>query len=319
MMLTVQYFRGEESIGERSMCIVMGFVYLLIAMMVLIVDERNLELHLEDAYTSFNRTATKLLTEHTNSWLSQGSGPASKLVLKFFMALWCALIGTLFTFPGLRVAKMHRDLLSNRFKDNKMAKLLLNVWMAMPFVAVCFWVRPITRDYLTVRIFSGMTKPLIEGAQFETIRLVIVIVICLIHICLLPTYLQSYLEMAKARVERMRKEAGRILNTDLQSGIAAVYYYVCAVALQYTAPVILCLFFTLMLKCLGEYTWTGEEAECPLSTEPAADDMLGLLRNVFGAEVMRGLLNFSLWWSLFAWFATLSVGLVYQSYFAKAL
>ena len=36
-------------------------------------------------------------------------GPASKLVLKFFLAVWCALLGALFTFPGLRMAKMHWD------------------------------------------------------------------------------------------------------------------------------------------------------------------------------------------------------------------
>jgi len=38
-------------------------------------------------------------------------GPASKIVLKFFLAIWCGLLGSLFTFPGLRVSKMHWDML----------------------------------------------------------------------------------------------------------------------------------------------------------------------------------------------------------------
>lgn len=59
--LTVQYFKSEESIGERSTCIVTGFVYLLIAMIILIVDENTLEIGLEQAYKSFNESASVYL------------------------------------------------------------------------------------------------------------------------------------------------------------------------------------------------------------------------------------------------------------------
>ena len=61
--LTVLYFQSEESIGERSMVIVACLVYLLIAMIVLIVDEKTLETGLEDAYASFNASASKFLTD----------------------------------------------------------------------------------------------------------------------------------------------------------------------------------------------------------------------------------------------------------------
>lgn len=61
MSLMIQYFRGEESVGERSMCIVMGFSYFLFSMMILIVDENTLELGLEKAYSSFNASASLLL------------------------------------------------------------------------------------------------------------------------------------------------------------------------------------------------------------------------------------------------------------------
>ena len=59
----MQYFKGEESVGERSTCIVMGFIYLLIAMVILIVDENTLELGLENAYNSFNQSASAFLTK----------------------------------------------------------------------------------------------------------------------------------------------------------------------------------------------------------------------------------------------------------------
>lgn len=54
----MQYFKSEESIGERSTCIVTGFVYLLVAMIILIIDENTLEIGLEQAYRSFNQTAS---------------------------------------------------------------------------------------------------------------------------------------------------------------------------------------------------------------------------------------------------------------------
>ena len=60
----MQYFRGTESIGERSTVIVTWFVYLLIAMMLLVVDESMLETGLETAYKSFNASAHVYLESH---------------------------------------------------------------------------------------------------------------------------------------------------------------------------------------------------------------------------------------------------------------
>ena len=81
---------GEESAGERSLVMVMGGSYLLLAMMILLVDEATLETGLDKAYISFNNSAASFLEKNTGL---DSSGPASKLVLKFFIALWCGLIG----------------------------------------------------------------------------------------------------------------------------------------------------------------------------------------------------------------------------------
>lgn len=61
--LTVLYFQSDESIGERSMVIVACLVYILIAMIVLIIDESILETGLEEAYRSFNNSATEFLNQ----------------------------------------------------------------------------------------------------------------------------------------------------------------------------------------------------------------------------------------------------------------
>lgn len=59
----MQYFKSEESIGERSTCIVTGLTYLLIAMVILIIDENTLEIGLEQAYKSFNESASVYLED----------------------------------------------------------------------------------------------------------------------------------------------------------------------------------------------------------------------------------------------------------------
>lgn len=159
--------------------------------------------------------------------------------------------------------------------------------------------------------------------------------------------------------------------------IASIFYYLCVVTLQYVAPIILCLYVTLMYKTLGGYRWTDlyrtatasdgvADDECGLEQalsgadrlrqqladlgQHAADDdesLLGSARlsldrlkavsvltiiapfrlrvlidqmprfQIFTTDVYRGLFGFATWWSCFVWFATSSLGMVYQSYFTQ--
>lgn len=326
LSLTKQYFTSDESIGERSTCIVAFCVFLLVAMMVLIVDESNLEVGVDPAYDSFYENAYKFLQ---NQGLSS-VGPASKLILKFFFAVWAAIIGTLFTFPGLRVARMHWDSL-RYYGDNKVKALLLNINFAMPFVLVLLWIRPITRHYLTVRVFSGMDKPLMTPEAYDTLRLVLVAATMLVRLVLMPRQLQAYLDMAQRRIDVQKKEAGRITNIDLQKKIASVFYYLCVVALQYICPIVMCFYLTLMYKTLGGYTWTGlfyeTQEMCTAEDKPVVINSTGEdgieqfqlawenLKMVFTVDVYRGVFGFATWWCCFAWFLTTSLGVAYQTYF----
>lgn len=152
--LTGLYFEGEEA-GERSLVICMGFFYLFLAMLVLVANEDTLETGLDEAYASFNASAAEFLAENTGL---DSSGPASKLVLKFFIALWCGSIGALFTFPGLRMARMHWDVL--RYTDSRVVTVLLHLTFVSPLFLTMLWVRPLSRDYLTNRVFKGMSAPM---------------------------------------------------------------------------------------------------------------------------------------------------------------
>ncbi|XP_054280443.1 transmembrane protein 161B [Macrosteles quadrilineatus] len=335
LILTVQYFQGSESVGERSTVIVTAFAYLLVSMMILIVDERNLESGLETAYASFNQSAAEFLDNHG----LDSQGPASKLMLKLCLAVWCALTGALFTFPGLRVARMHWD--SLRYcGERRLLWILLNISFIAPLFLVLMWIPPVTKEYFTHRVFTGMTAPLMSVPTFESLRLVLVIATVLLRVAVMPVYLQAYLNMAYHRVQEQKKEAGRITNVELQKKIAAVFYYMCVVTLQYISPLLMCLFLTLMYKTLGEYSWEAlwtevDQPECPavsptLGPVPSPDDhtvlqsakqftlALDSLKQVFTQEVFRGLLGFTTWWTCFTIFTSTSLGMLYQTYFANS-
>lgn len=309
-------------------------------MIAVILPERILEVGLNTAYEKFNEGAGKFLSEQGIS----NSGPASKIVLLFFIAVTCGIIGAIFTFPGLRMAKMHFD--SLRYcKDRRTLKLLLNINFAMPFLLVLLWIKPVSRDFLTTRMFDKMDSPIMEVETFESIRLFAVIFSVVLRMCLMPIYLQAYLNLAYDRVEDQKKEAGRITNTEFQRKITSIFYYLCVVTLQYAAPIIMCLFLSFMYKTLGGYSWAmksttettveecsadldAEFVEGPLDVESASEASiiqvaqsftlsLQNLKSVFTQDVYRGLLGFATWWSCFVWFMSSSLGMLYQTYFTN--
>lgn len=59
------------------------------------------------------------------------------------------------------------------------------------------------------------------------------------------------------QVRELKQEAGKISNTDLQKRVVRVFYYLCVVTLQYTAPLILILNTALLYKTLGGGSWAG--------------------------------------------------------------
>jgi Predicted transmembrane protein 161AB len=182
---------------------------------------------------------------------------------------------------------------------------------------------------------------------FESVRLIAVIVSVVLRMCLMPIYLQAYLNLAYDRVEDQKKEAGRITNTEVQKKITSIFYYLCVVTLQYAAPILMCLFLSFMYKTLGGYSWTWKsvvqeecsadldqqiltttESSIETSTESETDASilqvaqnfhlsLQNLKSVFTEDVYRGLFGFATWWSCFVWFASSSLGMFYQTYFTN--
>ena len=118
LSLTLLYFKGDEAIGERSICITATCLFFLLSMIVLIVNENFLEFGLNPAYDSFNKSAHSFLENQKVA--EAASGPMSKLIFKLCLAAWSGIVGGLFTFPGLRFAQMHKDSILMMVKNRPM-------------------------------------------------------------------------------------------------------------------------------------------------------------------------------------------------------
>ncbi|XP_029573671.1 transmembrane protein 161B isoform X3 [Salmo trutta] len=227
----------------------------------------------------------------------ESQGPISKLTFKLILALLCSLIGAFLTFPGLRLAQMHLDALN-----------------------------------LTTAKVTQMTEE-----TYDTLRLWTVLLLCVLRLAMMRHHLQAYLSLAQKGVEQMKKEAGRISTVDLQKMVARIFYYLCVIALQYVAPLVMLLHTTLLLKTLGGHSWgvyPEEDLPCPLDSDPAMvatptaapgpeveahlSVALGGLRTVFTPLLFRGLLSFFTWWIAACLFSTSIFGLFYHQYLMAA-
>ncbi|PIO27178.1 hypothetical protein AB205_0191950 [Aquarana catesbeiana] len=136
------YFRSEEG-GERSVCLTFSFLFLIIAMMVMIVREEYLEFGLESGLNSVCHNLELLMKQQ--GW--QVSTPFIKLAFKIALVALCSFLGACLTFPGLRLAQTHLDALKMA-ADRPMLQILLHASFLPPVFVVVLWIRPITRDFL---------------------------------------------------------------------------------------------------------------------------------------------------------------------------
>merc|ERR1719260_123771 len=108
-----------------------------------------------------------------------------------------------------------------------------------------------------------MTEPLMSGPQFESLRLYLLAATVAFRLILMPRYLQAYLNLAYDKVSKLKQEAGKISNVDLQRTVIRVFYYLCVVTLQYVAPMILILYLSFLYKTLGGGSWIGQPSTTP--------------------------------------------------------
>nr|XP_020450040.1 transmembrane protein 161B isoform X4 [Monopterus albus] len=339
--LTAHYFKLEEG-GERSLCITFAFFFFVKAMAILIVTENYLEFGLETGFANFSDSALQFLVHQG----LESQGPISKLTFKLILALLCSLIGAFLTFPGLRLAQMHLDALN--LTTTKFTQTLLHINFLSPLIMVLLWVKPITKDYIMNPTLGKESVPLMTEQTYDTLRLWAIILMCTLRLAMIRHHLQAYLNLAQKGVDQMKKEAGRISTVDLQKMVARVFYYLCVIALQYVAPLVMLLHTTLLLKTLGGHSWwVYPEEDLPCTHEMNSDSVtgaaqiavptpasvvetgarasvdqlsvaLGGLRTVFSPMLFRGLFSFFTWWIAACLFSTSLFGLFYHQYLMAA-
>ncbi|XP_063056074.1 transmembrane protein 161A [Engraulis encrasicolus] len=247
--LMSHYFGTEEG-GESSVCLAFGFLSLLVAMLVLVVREDFLEFGLEPGFQSLYDSVEVFARANGYEW----TVPVTRLASKFGLAAVCGFIGALLAFPGLRLAQTHLDAVEMN-KDRPVVKALLHMGFLSPLLIIVLWVKPIARDFLANAPMGKTTVTLIPSSMFNSVRLWVVVCLCVLRLLLTRYHLQAYLNLAPKWVEQMKREAGRIAAIDIQRKVTRIFCYLTVVTLQYLVPIILILFSTLSLKMLGDFSW----------------------------------------------------------------
>ena len=323
------YMRTEEG-GERMLLVTFTFFFLVVAMGSLVMGDHIIELGIEKGYDNFSGNALKFLENQGVT----SHGPMSFLTYRIVLSFIGMLLGGLLTFPGLRFAKLHLDTL--KYSEGRLViKFLLQVNYFLPLLGSLLYLKPLGRDLLCGKHFIS-ARALIYDDQFDGLRFIIILLCCVLRISLMPLFLQSHLNLAFEKVEKLKKETGRIGNVELQKMVARVFFYLCVVAIQYITPVFIVLFLTFLLKTLGDYSWVslfGETAvqfftssakpgmsipnlgNSTLGTvvQSAADitTAIGELKGIFTPVWYRGILSYLLWWVQTVWFTTTSFGVMY--------
>ncbi|XP_027283693.1 transmembrane protein 161A isoform X4 [Cricetulus griseus] len=213
--------------------------------------------------------------------------------------------------------------------------LLLYTSFLSPLCTLWLWTKPVARDLLYQAPMKNMTSSLPSEGAFDSLRLWVLVVLCLLRLAVTRPHLQAYLCLAKARVEQLRKEAGRIEAREIQQRVVRVYCYVTVVSLQYLTPLILTLHCTLLLKTLGGYSWTLGPAQTPLdppqssdtliSVDPAEDEaqqtaaqVAGVLGGLLTPLFLRGVLAYLIWWTAACQLLSSLFGLYFHQHLAAS-
>ncbi|ELR54573.1 Transmembrane protein 161A, partial [Bos mutus] len=321
LTVTRLYFSAEEG-GERSVCLTFAFLFLLLAMLVQVVREETLELGLEpgacvwglgrhritpSCLDSMSQNLEPLLKMQGWDWAL----PLVKLAIRVGLAVVGSMLGAFLTFPGLRLAQTHHDALTMS-EDRPMLQFLLHTSFLSPLFVLWLWTKPMARDFLHQAPLGRRSFSLLSDSAFDSLRLWVLVVLCLLRLAVTRPHLQAYLCLAKARVEQLRREAGRIEAREIQRRVVRVYCYVTVVSLQYLTPLILTLNCTLLLKTLGGSSWGLGPVPTLSPTPPSAHDgpvgpeedeaqqtaalIAGALGSLLTPLFLRGVLAFLIWW-----------------------
>lgn len=311
--LTAAYWRSEDG-GERAMTISFGFFFLVMALGILVVDEKILDFGLNEGYEHFSKNL-EIFYKAMN--FSTNRAP-SIWAFKIGLAIVSALIGAVLGFPGIRYANMHLDSVYYYKRGNfgRLGVILMNVVFFSPVVVALLWILPLSKDLLYVKKGSSIEK-LITDEMFVFVRVHLLIIVILIRLLMVTRQLlQSHLESARQKVDKFKLETGRISNRDLQRTVARVFYYLSAAALQYVAPLLMMLFLGLLLRSLmyNLQDYTDLSLTSSSKSPDEKQQYTKLIRSLLSVKLAKGVASFLCWWTNVTFFMTSCFGVVYFKY-----
>jgi len=312
-MLTAAYWRSDDS-GERSMTVAFGFFFFIMAMGILLIDERFLDFKLEKGYEHFSANLENVYEKFNFNVKTAPSIWSIKIVL----ALVSAFVGAVIGFPGIRYANMHLDALFFQ-QYNPVMKFMLHLTFFSPIPMCLLWILPLSKDLFVIKTKDNKPTKLISDENFLYLRIHLFILICLVRLVTSRQLLQAHLNTATQKIAKFKKETGRITNIELQRTVARVFYYLSAAALQYVAPIILMLFFGMMMRTLtynmSDVTPQSNIFFASNSTEnQQRKEYAQLIRSLFSVKLFNAVCSYLAWWTLASYFFTSCFGMVYLKF-----
>ena len=297
--LTTAYWKTEDG-GERSMTLSFGLFFFIVAMGVLIIDESIMDFGLEKGFNHFVGNL-EIIYKHLNFNIKRAP---SIWVFKISLAFLSSLIGATLSFPGIRYANMHIESLN--YSQSNTTYASLNIIFFSPLFLSLFWILPLSKSLILIKDSDSKLQE-ISDETFLWLRIHLAILICFIRLLATCRFLQSHLNLAYKKVEKLKKETGRITNLELQRTIARVFYYLSAAALQYITPLILVLFLSLMVRTLT-YRMNDSTALASFlvnNTLPdGKEEYAKMMRGLFSVKLFNGLCSYFSWWVLNVYFIT---------------
>lgn len=325
--ITASYFTLDKSVGERSLCIVFGCIFFLVAMMILIADENRLDLGLDSAFTSLSESFAARVDKADVPLIDvvppkRSNKTISFIMAKFFVAMICSSIGVILTFPGLRFGQLHEALLE-RPQTNALQKIGYIFNYLSNLVVICLWIKPLTRDVLIKHKTLGITED-----NFDSYRSIVIIGVNLFRLYLAPVYISTFLASGTKYMEQIRQRGSTTTNKEIRFAISSINNYVNIVAIQYILPTLACLYIATIIPTKSS-SMTDSLVDNPKSYEYLSsmigeqsvviERLMNGFKAMFSVPFCKGVFGFAAWWIHFSWFCTTTAGVIYHKYFTHTI
>jgi hypothetical protein len=278
-------YLSEEMAHQRSLVIVFTTLLFVLSLGVLLVDESVLDFGLERSHQNITRTVSVIFKAVVKD------GTDFKLLpmwgFKILLALLSSVLSMVLIFPGFRFADTHFTTIYH--SRMPIFKTFLHANYIAPMFCLVLWIRPLSLSIIAER--SNVNVFGVAEISYDAFRLCVLLGVCLLRLALFRSYLQSYLDTARWRVENLRQEPGRITIFQLRKKVSHIFSFYAALGIEYIAPYIILFSVTLLIHVchpLDAPTIDLEKSESNIFRSSG-----------FGIGMFHGCLAFICWWVCF--------------------